>query len=327
MKPLALAFALAVAVVPRPAAACLWDYDTLKEETFGQDEVGAILGGDLHKHSPGFYAAKVKYTRAIIDGGKAPKDRYDDLAVALAKGGQIDDALAVLAEKDTRFPGEYTTEANRGTFLAMKGDVAGALVHLKAAVAINPSAHFGRETYQIQLLEYLGRVAKDPTIAEHENLLGLDNGADWAGHSRLIEHMDREPGDKRAVKVPTPPVIALTALVRFGDGQNNPHLWYALAWAFVDEGDAQLAARAFRRAELLGHPRAGKDGAVLATVIHEFRTGCCSQPDSPKSQEAWAKITKRADAEWVVGQKRDQQRQDYEDKLIATKQLKVAFGY
>ncbi len=169
MKPLALAFVLAV--LARPAAACLWDYDTLKEEAFGQAEVGAILGGDLHKHSQNFYAAKVAYTRAIIDRGNAPKERYDDLAVALAKLGKIDDALAVLADKDTRFPGEYTTEANRGTFLAMHGDVAGALEHLKQAVAINPSAHFGREAFQLQLLEYLGRVAKDPTVAEHDKLI------------------------------------------------------------------------------------------------------------------------------------------------------------
>jgi tetratricopeptide (TPR) repeat protein len=320
--------AVAMAVAMRPAAACLWDYDTLGEESLGQADVAAAVGGDLHKHSNAFYAAKVDYTRAIVDKGDAAKERYDDLAVALAKTGKLDDALAVLADKDTRFPGEYTTEANRGTVLAMKGDVAGALDHLNKAVAINPDAHFGREIYQLKLLDYRGKLAKDSDLATRENFLGIHVGT-WAGESGVITKMDKPPNNngKHRVKVPTAPVVAIVGLMRFGDGQDDPHLWYALAWAFVDQGDAQLALRAFRRAELLGHPRAGDDGTVLSGALHELRLVCCRKPDDPQMRAAWTKLSARFDAEWKRGAAADEKRQRGEDARVAKKQYKAVFGY
>jgi tetratricopeptide (TPR) repeat protein len=320
-----LAIAIVVTLAARPAAACLWDYDTLAEESLGQADVAAAVGGDLHKHSDAFYAAKIDYTRALVDRGDAPKERYDDLAVALAKRGRHDDALAVLADKDKRFPGEYTTEANVGTVLAMKGDVKGALDHLNKAIAINPDAHFGREKYQLMLLDYLARVAKDPELAKRETFLPIAIAA-WAGESRVIIKMDHQHR-KRTEKVPSAPVAAIVGLMRFGDGQDNPHLWFALAWAFVEQGDAQLALRAFRRAELLGHPRAGDDGAVLSSVLFELRVGCCKPASDPKNQAAWAKLSKRFDGEWQRGAAADAARQRAEDAKLAKKQYKAVFGY
>ena len=322
---LACALALTLAATPRIADACLWDYDTLKEESLGQADAAAVIGGDLHKHSKAFYEAKVEYTRALVAKGNATKDRYDDLAVALAKLGKHDDAIAILADKEQKFPGEYTTEANLGTFLAMKGDTKGALDHLKKAIAINPDAHFGREKFQIQLLEYLQRVASNKTLPEKENFLGIEVGKDHAGESAVIIHVSR--GHNPKVKLPTPPVAAIVGLMRFGDGQDNPHLWYALGWALVDQGNAQLAVRAFRRGELLGHPRAGKDGAVVSTTIYSLGAICCDPPESPKVQIAWGKITKVADAEWAKGQAADARRQAAEDAKIAKQQLKAVFGY
>ena len=319
----------ALVLGPRVADACLWDYDTLKEETLGQEDVGAVIGGDLHKHSRTFYEAKVTYTRTIIDGGKAPQERYDDLAVALAKLGKLDDALAVLADKDTKFPGEYTTEANRGTFLAAKGDIAGALEHLRKAIAINPDAHFGREKFQIQFLDYLGKLAKDPKLAMRESFLAIDTGGDGGfTESRVITGLDREPGKPRRVKVPTPEVTAIVGIIRFGDGQDNPHLWYALGWAFVMQGDAQLAARAFRRADVLGHPRGHADGANTASTIKKLDGICCSKDlNDARTAEPWKKLVKLADDEWAHGQAADARRQHDEDVKIARGQLKAVFGY
>ncbi len=319
--------AFAVTSVPRVADACLWDYDTLKEESLGQPDVAAVIGGDLHKHSTAFYEAKVEYTRVLVAKGDAKQERYDDLAVALAKIGKLDDAIAILASKEQRFPGAYTTEANLGTLLAMKGDTKGALDHLKKAIAINPDAHFGREKFQIQLLEYLDRVAKTKQLAESENFLGIDVGKDSAGQSPVIIRLSAPPKHKRTEKVPSPPVAAIIGLMRFGDGQDNPHLWYALGWALVEQGDAQLAVRALRRSELLGHPRAGKDGAIISTTIKKLDAICCPPPNDPKALAAYAKISKLADAEWAAGQAIDATRQRAEDAKLAKKQFKVVFGY
>jgi tetratricopeptide (TPR) repeat protein len=307
-----------LAATPHAADACLWDYDTLKEEALGQAEVLQVLGGDLHKHSTAFYEAKVTYTRAIIDAGKAPKERYDDLAVALAKTGKLDAAIAVLADKAKLFPGEYTTEANLGTFLAMKGDLTGALDHLKKAIAINPDAHFGRETYQIQLLEFAQRLAKDKTLGDRENFLGIEQS--WDGKIQAID----TPAKKRKLKVPTPPVAAIVGLIRFGDAQDSPQVWSALGWALIEQGDLQLAARAFHRAHVLGLTEL----PIHAQLLAFSKTWGDHDPmDDAANKTMWARLVKTADAEWTKGQAADAARQQAEDAKLAKKQFKAVFGY
>jgi tetratricopeptide (TPR) repeat protein len=315
----ACVLAFCLASVPERADACLWDYDTLKEESLGQAEVAAVIGGDLQKHSKTFYEAKIDYTRPLVAKADAKQARYDDLAVALAKLGKHDDAIAVLADKEKKFPGEYTTEANLGTFLAMKGDVAGALDHLKKAIAINPKAHFGREKFQLQLLEYLQRVAKDKTLAQRENFLGIK--MDWQAHIGAIsKRATRRP----KASVPTAPVIALVGLMRFGDAHENPHVWHALGWALVEQGDLQLALRAWRRANVLGLPYSPDQG-MFAAFVHEI--GGKNPTDPVENQKAWDRLTKKADAEWAKGQAADERRRAAEDAKLAKQQLKAVFGY
>ena len=318
----ALLVALVLVVArPRPAEACLWDYDTLKEEKLGQADVASVIGGDLHKHSKTFYEAKVAYTRALIDkGGRAAKaDRYDDLAVAHAKLGQLDEAIAVLEEKEQRFPGLYTTEANLGTFLALKGDLKGGLDHLRKGMAINPDAHFGREKFQIQLLEFLAKLAADKTLAERENLLGIPMS--WEEHRSAIGRRARTRGRG---DVPTPPVVALIGMIRFGDAHDNPHAWAALGWALVAQGDLQLALRALRRANQLGLPWAPIQG-TLAAFLREV--GGQNPTDLLENEKAWNRLAAKADAEWKRGQAASDRRQRAEDARLAKKQYKAVFGY
>ncbi len=100
---------------------------------------------------------------------------YDDLGVGLERLGKHDKALEVLREKKAKQDKAgvqenrmYTTYANLGTVLAhkhlpaalrgnrqAKSSVRQALDHLNKAVDINPSAHFGRETWQITALAFL----------------------------------------------------------------------------------------------------------------------------------------------------------------------------
>jgi len=209
--------------------------------------------------------------------------------------------------------------------LAMKGDLAGARDHLEKAIAINPDAHFGREKYQLAVLDYLARLAKDPKLATRETFLPIDIGS-WAGGTNVIIHLDHGHRARRK-NVPSEPIVAIVGLMRFGDGQDNPHLWFALAWAFVDQGDAQLALRAFRRAEQLGHPRAGDDGAVLSSTLWELRVGCCRPANDPRVAAAWAKLSARFDAERQRGAAAEARRERAEDAKLAKKQYKAAFGY
>ncbi|MEZ4398941.1 MAG: hypothetical protein R3B06_02925 [Kofleriaceae bacterium] len=322
--------AVAVGAAPAPARACLWDTDTLAEESLGDRDVAAVVTGDLGKHSLIFYRAKVVYTRALIARGGAPAERYDDLAVALAKTGQLDDALAVLADKEARFPGAYTTHANRGTVLARKGDLAGALVELRRAVAINPRAHFGREHVQIQLLEWLGRLGRDPTLVERETFLGqpIVAGSDALEVIRTRRVRGRTVAERaRAAELDTT-IVALVGLLRFGDGEGNPHLWFALGWNLALRGDNQLAVNAFRQAERLGHPQAAAQGGIRASIIRAYNAGAPTlEPDGPGTVGAWAKATPSLDAAWAKGQAKLARRQAGEDRRVARGRPRAVFGY
>ncbi len=326
--------AVAPLVIETPSAhACLWDYDTLKEESLGQAEVAAVIGGNLGKHSQRFYQAKVAYTQGILDSGDASKataDRYDDLAVAHAKLGNLDAALKTLDAKDKLFPGLYTTAANRGTFLHLKGDLVGALQWLNKALAINPNAHFGREKYQIMLAEYQQRLAKEPNLPTTTAFFPIDTGGqEGFAQSKLIYqvggHKARDKARRRTL--PRESVAAIIGIIRFGEGQEIPHLWWALGWALIEQGDAQLAARAFRRAELLQHPRGASDGSFTVTTHYGAAVGCCNQASDPKQLAQWAGFSKRVDAEWAKGQAAQIKAQAREDAKIDKKQLRAAFGF
>lgn len=320
MRP-ALAVVAALALLagrPASAGACLWDNDTLREESLGQKDVAAVVTGQLGKHSEAFYQAKVVYTRAILDAGgaRATRARWDDLAVALARTGKLDDALAVLADKERRFPGEYTTEANRGTFLAMKGDLDGAIQHLEAAIRINPDAHFGREKYQVELLRRARAARGGGGGADRcGNLFGVsDDGHDAAWVLRPGKVVVRRGGPT----VPADAVVAMVGLIRFGTAEQSATVWYNLGVALAYQGHKHLALRALRRAEALGHGCAAAFGRPLAQTVREF---------AERRPDPWQAVVRKADADWARGAASDLRRQRAEDRLVTGRKPKQAFGY
>jgi tetratricopeptide (TPR) repeat protein len=306
-------------VAAAASLACLWDKDTLREESLKQKDVAALVNGDLGKHSDAFYAAKVTYTQALVDKGTAPKERYDDLAVALARTGKLDEAIAVLAAKEKKFPGEYTTEANLGTFLAMKGDLDGAIAHLEAGIKINPDAHFGREKYQVQLLRD-AKAAKAAAAKPDKcaNLFGVSTDGEDA--MWVMKPGDVIGHDKMTLP-PKDAVVAMAGLIRFGTADQSPVVWFNLGVALAYQGHKQLAVRALRRADALGHPCAVTFGTPLAMVVPEF------EREAHGRDGAWAVAVKKADADWKKGEAADVARQKAEDKLVTAKKFRRAFGF
>src|SRR5438045_1025257 len=146
---------LIVAALARPAAACLWDYDTILDEKRGLPGVAEILAGKWERHSRFFYENRVKRATTLLAREPGNLAAYDDLAVAYEKLGDQDCAIEVTLRKDKIKPGEYTTHANLGTFYLHKGDFENGIAHIRKALEINPDAHFGREKYQLMAAEYL----------------------------------------------------------------------------------------------------------------------------------------------------------------------------
>jgi tetratricopeptide (TPR) repeat protein len=304
----ALSVALLASLWSIPAGACLWDRDTLKEESLKQKDITQIVKGEIEKHSKTFYEEKVAYTEPIISSGKAKATHYDDLAVAYDKLGRSADAIALMDEKEKLFPGLYETLANQGTFYAHSGDYEKALELLKKAVALNPKAHFGREVYQIKAIEFLQALKDDASVLEKRDLLGIDfekNEFDvWVGRDKL--------GDKDAAK-------ALAGIIRFGNGDQSPHLWMSLGLVLEMQSDRHLALRAFRRAEVLGHPKAASFAAgILSGPFHE---------QDAYQGKTWTEIGADFDKEFDAGQAKIAKLQEREDKLLREKKYKKVFGY
>lgn len=309
------ALLLAALLLPlTPAVACLWDSDTLKEESLGNKDIAEVLKGRILKHSRAFYERKVAYTLPLLERPDVKPERYDDLAVAYEKLGRTPEALATMEAKEKRFPGLYTTAANLGTFHAHAGDYALALAHLRRALVLNPEAHFGREKYQVKALEYLQRLAATPELVRQEELLGLPlDPSDYLfvmNPRKVVAHKDRP-------ELPKDLLSGLVGMIRFGSGEKSPHLWFSLGLSLAWSGHKNLAIRAMRRAEHLGHPLAEEHARRLIRTISAY---------GQKSKE-WEQVRAELDAEWEKGQAWVAEKQRQEEALLARGKEKQVFGY
>lgn len=75
--------------------------------------------------------------------------------MALDRLGRHDEAVAALMPAYEASPKRYETLANLGTFHLHAGRFEAGLQFIRAAIEVNPDAHFGREIIQQRLVEYV----------------------------------------------------------------------------------------------------------------------------------------------------------------------------
>lgn len=304
------------------AVACLWDYDTLRDERRGLPGVAEILAGRFERHSKFFYEKRVEAMNALI--AREPGDRaaYDNLAVAYEKLGNQDAAIEVMLRKEKLAPGEYTTHANLGTFYMHKGDMDRGIEHIRKALQINPSAHFGREEYQLQVAEYYRDAKADPTLLTRMNFLEhhlrktgkyvpqMESATTRPASEAAVKgpfdlHWSLAPHDLSQVGLKENVTDGLVGIIRFGTG-TSAELFLALGDVLHLRGHKALAYRAYKRARDLNHPRKDYLSAVMASI--EDNAGHTSTRDSISDAGIKAE---RADADaWVAAF------QTYEDDLL-----------
>lgn len=146
-------FAIAL-TTPAAAVACLWDYDTLKQERARFPTVLELVTGKFLRHSKEFYEWRIRDRQNKLEADPTNLAYHDDLAVAYEMTGQHAKAIEIITAKEKLKPGVYETYSNLGTFHILAGDFEAGLPYIDKALAINPDAHFGREKYQKWLVEY-----------------------------------------------------------------------------------------------------------------------------------------------------------------------------
>jgi len=149
--------------------ACIWDSDTLAMEQARFPGILDVIGGNFPRHSPEFYAWRIERVRALLAQDTRNTALRDDLAVALHKLGRNPEAIQVMMESLAIEPKRYETLSNLGTFTIYIGDLAASRRWLQKALTINPDAHFGREKYQLWLIEHLMLRADPASLPEVMN--------------------------------------------------------------------------------------------------------------------------------------------------------------
>ena len=170
MHSIASAYLLFFCAVRR-SCACMWDYDTIRDEKRGLPGIAEILAGRFEKHSRFFYEQRVVCMTTLLRSDPKNLDAWDNLAVAYEKLDDRDKAIETILKKDRIASGQYTTYANLGTFYLHKGDLENGILAIRKAIEINPDAHFGREEYQLKVAEFLLAAKKEPRLLSEMNFL------------------------------------------------------------------------------------------------------------------------------------------------------------
>jgi len=267
----------------------MWDYDTIAMERAQFPETLELITGKFARHSKAFYEWRIDDRLKRIEEEPENMALLDDLAVAYDKVGDHDEAIAIMLRKEERQPGLYETAANLGTFYIHAGELEKGLGFIEKAIAINPSAHFGREIYQKHLVEYVLYVRQHANAGLPLRLLwppiAVDEGRAWPSST------DKE-GSEPALRVargffdwiPVPEVNheaavkGLLGMMRFGN-YDSPVLLEALGDLLAygprfGDFTGLLASRAYLKAsyEVDDEPSREKY-RELATMALKLQTG------------------------------------------------------
>jgi tetratricopeptide (TPR) repeat protein len=226
------------------APACLNDRDTLADEAKNNRDVLTTLLGGLERNPPLYYQMRIK--RIEDDLAKNPQliDEYDDIAVANDRVGKDDDAIKWIEAKkkqlapldmksDSSKDEWYRYYANCGTFWAHRWFHAGAdankindIEHsrdlITEALKINPDAHFGREKYQVAVLDWIIYCREETPVSlayfiqgwEYQNENGLSD--EGLGNGIHNSHVDKA-------------VTGLSGLIRLGGAWQSADIYIAIA--------------------------------------------------------------------------------------------------
>jgi hypothetical protein len=197
--------------LPMASLACFNDRDTLAEEVRRSPDVTRVITGRFERNPPLYYRMRIDRIAAKAARGPIPIDEFDDIAVAYDRIGQDDDAIDWITRKRVILPPYdaanatlkehwYRYYANLGTFRVHRwahagadrkriGEVVAARDEIRQAIAIKPDAHFGREKYQLHVMDWIINPITKREVAQ------------VMGHqARLFDrHIHLRPATQRAI--------------------------------------------------------------------------------------------------------------------------------
>jgi tetratricopeptide (TPR) repeat protein len=271
MKPILIA---ALILAAAPCFACLWDYDTLAQESAGMPDIKAVIAGGFPRNPPLYYQMRLERVTRLIAENPDDLDAYDAAGVACDRLGRHDEAIEWMAKKRAAMERmgydasrhaqpnhSYRYLANLGTFHAHRWFSKGANREdmtdmergrelIAEAIKENPDAHFGREKYQLMAMEWIINLtpydqpytdSEGRTFDSHStlpNMLGLTSS----------QTMNIKDNDGALSELGLDGSIdGLAGLIVMGNAWESVDVFFALALAIQTSGRSSLAALAMER--------------------------------------------------------------------------------
>lgn len=294
----AISFLLCLFLGATPARACIWDDDSLRTEALGLPGLTEIITGRFDRFPPLYYEMRLARSRAELDADRHNWNAYDNAGVSCDRLGLHDEAVELLRLKLERLRKAgidahstdpesrnhyYRACANLGTLLAHRWIKVGRVKQdisdlregrdwISKAIEVNPDAHFGREKYQLLAMDWL-----------IEGYQSVSAGEDSETASRPAPHLFENEfrssfGFAQNTLAKNFPDAAngLSGLIALGNAWESVDIFYALAIAMDDRGDASLAYLASLRCrELINtggkslHPRGAQDHYTFELDVTE----------------------------------------------------------
>jgi tetratricopeptide (TPR) repeat protein len=262
---------LIVLFLASPCFACLWDYDTLAQESAGMPDIKAVIAGGFPRNPPLYYEMRLERVAKLLQENPDNLDAYDAAGVACDRLSRHDEAIEWMARKQAAMerigydaaaheqPNHYYRYlANLGTFHAHRwfskganredmADMERGRELIAQAIKENPDAHFGREKYQLMAMEWvIGLSPMNPTAAGSSgafpNMLALDSS-----HTTQIRDDDSTLAELGMADA----IDGLAGLIVMGNAWESVDAFYALALAIQTTGRSSLANLAFERCKEL----------------------------------------------------------------------------
>lgn len=280
----------AAILVAVPAAACLWDHDTLRAEAKGLPGLAEIITGRFERNPPLYFEMRSERSKEQIKSNSQEWD-YDNAGVACDRLGRHDEAIEWMTRKRTALDAakgapadhEYRYLANLGTFHAHRwfgrganrtdmADMERGIELIERAIEMNPDAHFGRERYQLMAMRWVFNPPEAST--DHNGLIELPSllMADDKFRTLISTRGQRLRGNLKDAGLGDA-VQGLSGLVALGNAWESVDVFYALMIALSDNMDSAMAHLAKQRCmELIQngkvslHPAAPK-GKALENLI------------------------------------------------------------
>lgn len=233
--------------------ACLNDRDTLAEEIKGLPDVVQVVTGRFERDPPLYYQMRLARVAAELKASPALLPDYDDAGVACDRLGRDDEAIAWMDRKRARLMAAdatspaiqeqwYRYNANVGTFWVHRwiragadrkhiAEVRRAWGYIAAAIKIKPDAHFGREKYQLRVMDWIikGRPYVSEAARDKEEMGGPAT-ADPALTAALGTEPPETSGETKA----------LCGLITLGSAWESVDVFQALGDSIPYEGGSKL---------------------------------------------------------------------------------------